>query len=68
MLALEPNWIAPVLTVGVFVVTTAVGFFLMRVAFNMRPAFGPRRRLGGPPEGDADTAAGSPPPGEAGKL
>lgn len=65
MLALVPAWVAPVITVAVFIVTTAAGFFLMRVAFNMRPAFGPRRPAAGPPADAVDPAAA--PAEEAGR-
>ncbi len=50
MLEIAPPWVASVITVGVFVVTTAVGFLLMRIAFNARPVFGRQERKEAPPE------------------
>lgn len=43
MIILAPEWVAPVVTVVVFVTTTAAGFVLMRVGFNIRPRWEPRR-------------------------
>lgn len=37
VVVLAPEWVAPVVTVFIFVTTTALGFMLMRVGFNIRP-------------------------------
>ncbi len=65
MAVLAPDWIAPLVTVTVFVVTTALGFLLMRVGFNMRPQWErrPDRDRTRTPAGthaDADTDKKSP--------
>ncbi len=36
-MVLAPEWVAPIVTVTVFVITTALGFLLIRVGFNVRP-------------------------------
>ncbi len=53
MLDIAPPWVASVITVGVFVVTTAAGFLLMRIAFNARPLLRKRK----PEESDLPEAA-----------